>query len=40
MGMALPVPSNVAEQAVFDFVPFAGARWVVAHFNSQTRFVG
>ena len=32
---ALPGPCDMAEQTMLDFIPFAGARRVVAHFNPQ-----
>jgi len=36
---ASPVPRDVTEQTMFNFVPFARSGWKVADFNNQTRFV-
>ena len=37
---APPVSGDVAEQAVFDLVPFAGARRIVADLDSEASLVG
>jgi hypothetical protein len=37
--LASPVLRDVTEEAVFDLVPFAGARREVAHANAQLQFV-
>ncbi len=39
-GNALPVARDVAEQFVFDLVPFAGAGGIVTHFDYKTGGVG
>src|SRR6266446_6659485 len=36
---ATPVLGNKAKEAVFDFVPFAGARWEVANLQPQAQIV-
>src|SRR5206468_3152849 len=38
-GNSLPIAGDVAEQAVLDLVPFARARWEMAHFDDHARFV-
>ena len=38
--LAPPVLADEGEQAVFDLVPFAGARWEVADRNLQSGFIG
>lgn len=38
-GDAATVAGGMAEDAVFDFVPFAGAWWVVADFDDLSRLV-
>ena len=37
---ALPIAGDVAEQAMFDLVPFARARWIVTDFDDQARGIG
>src|SRR5262249_38072174 len=39
-GTTTPVLGDVAKQAVFDHVPFTGARWKVAHADAESRLVG
>ena len=38
--LASPVPRDVAEQAVFNLVPLARARWEVTDSDPQIPFVG
>ena len=37
---ASPIPRDVTEQPVLDFVPFARSGWVVANFDDQSRLIG
>jgi len=37
---ASPIPRDVTEQPVLDFVPFARPGWVVANFDDQSRLIG
>src|SRR5262245_39298832 len=39
-GDPLPVPRDVAEESMFNLVPFTGAGWVVAQFDLQPGLIG
>ncbi len=37
---ASPVSCDMAEHSMFDLIPFAGARWIVANFDDEAGLVG